>query len=272
LVSQGRMEIEYWKLKKNGLITLLITNKKSHLFTNQLSTNPMYANYDPIAKYYDPLSRLIFGKSIRRSQQFLLEAIPAESTILIVGGGTGWILEDISARHQSGLNITYVEQSVKMMEISKRRYVGLNRVVFRCQPIQSASLRGRFDVVIVPFLFDNFSPFTINHVFQKIDLLLNADGLWLFADFTSKAEKPWTKILLKLMYTIFGPLCNLETSSLPDSAASFQNNNYKIVREALFYKGFISSIIYRKTNPDSSIFKPNFEIIHQKSNNSTQIA
>lgn len=232
----------------------------------------MHVNYDPIARYYDGISRLVFGNSIRRAQQFLLKAIRAESEILIVGGGTGWILEDIAEVHKQGLKITYVDQSANMIEISKGRYIGQNDVVFICQPIQTAKLKGKFDVVIIPFLFDNFSQLTINHIFQKIDLHLNVDGLWLFADFTSKTEKLWTKILLKLMYSFFGRLCNLETSTLPDFAGSFQNNNYQIISEASFYKGFIRSIIYQKTNQNLPIFNRKSEIIIHKSNNSTQIA
>lgn len=209
----------------------------------------MHANYDPIAKYYDGLSQLVFGDSIRRSQRFLLKAIPPESNILIVGGGTGWILEDLAVHHNSGLSITYVEQSSKMMEISQTRYVGNNNIKFKCDPIQTVLLKGTFDIVIVPFLFDNFSPGTINNIFRKIELYIKPDAIWLFADFISISEKPWTKIFLKIMYSFFRPLCNLETSTLPESRSYFQENKYKVINESSFYSGFIQSVIYKKENP-----------------------
>ena len=71
----------------------------------------MAANYDNSAWFYDRLSRLIYGKALVRSQVYLLRYIPAGSIILIAGGGTGWILEEISKLHPSGLKITYVEIS-----------------------------------------------------------------------------------------------------------------------------------------------------------------
>lgn len=225
----------------------------------------MQANYDPIAKYYDPLSRLIFGDSIRRSQQFLLEAIPAGSNILIVGGGTGWILEDIMMQHQSGLNITYVEQSAKMMELSLKRDIGNNKVNFECQAIQNISLKGFYDVIILPFLLDNFTYPNIDRIIRKIEFNVTEDGSWLYADFTLKTENHWKKIMLKMMYSLFGRLCNLETYALPNSEACFLKNNYQVIHEATFFSGFISSIIYQKVNRNSRIIIPKSKIRNHKS-------
>ena len=49
----------------------------------------MPANYDNSAWFYDRLSRVVYGKAIVRAQVYLLKEIPAGSTVLIAGGGTG---------------------------------------------------------------------------------------------------------------------------------------------------------------------------------------
>ncbi|HSJ67453.1 MAG TPA: hypothetical protein VK921_07255 [Anditalea sp.] len=212
----------------------------------------MQANYDPIAKYYDPLSRIIFGDSIRRAHQFLLEAIPSGSNILIVGGGTGWILEDIARQHNSGLNITYVEQSVKMMELSLKRDIGNNKVKFECQSIQNVILKGFYNVIILPFLLDNYTYPNIDRIIRKIESNVTEDGNWMIADFTLKTGNLWKKIMLKMMYGLLGPLCNLETYTLPDAEAFFLNNDYQVVHQDSFFSGFICSIIYQKAKQNSN--------------------
>ena len=72
-------------------------------------------NYDAAAWFYDGLSRLVFGDALVRAQRFLVEHIAAESKLLIVGGGTGWILEEIALMQPASLKIINVEISEKMM-------------------------------------------------------------------------------------------------------------------------------------------------------------
>ncbi|RZL54089.1 MAG: methyltransferase type 12, partial [Pedobacter sp.] len=75
----------------------------------------MINNYDKIANQYDTLSRLVFFKSQVNAQINQLHNIPKDSSVLIVGGGTGWILEEIVKLHPSGIKIIYVEISAKML-------------------------------------------------------------------------------------------------------------------------------------------------------------
>ena len=95
----------------------------------------MKGNYYNVAPFYDLLSHLVFGNSISQALLFLVTAIPANSSVLIIGGGTGQILEEISKKYISGLQITYVEISKKMISLSKKRSTGNNLVVFINQSI-----------------------------------------------------------------------------------------------------------------------------------------
>jgi len=205
-----------------------------------------HTNYDPVADYYDGLSRIVFGNSIIRSRQFLIQSIFPSSRILIVGGGTGRILEEITSIHAQGLNITYVEKSVRMMSISKKRNLGKHDVTFICQPIEDAKLEGRFDVVITAYLFDNFLPASHDLIFRTIDQYLTNNAVWLFADFTLRKEKLIFKLLLKLMYGFFGTVCQLETRSLSDAAPYFKQYKFTEKAQAVFYRGFIMAVVYQK--------------------------
>lgn len=206
----------------------------------------MQGNYDPVAPYYDRLSKLVFGNQIRQAQLFLLEAIPPQASILIIGGGTGWILEDITRKQAVGLKITYVEISEKMLGYAKNRHIGTNQVVFIHAAIQKALLKGSFDVVITPFLLDNFADETLGKVFHKLNSHLKKDGLWLLADFQRPQKSMAQKLLLNTMYLFFRAFCRIEASKLPDSASIFRQNGFKKFRQKLFFNEFIYAVIYQK--------------------------
>src|ERR1700722_7934923 len=114
----------------------------------------MSANFNNSAWFYDALSRLVYGRALINAQLFLLKFIPANSKVLIAGGGTGLILEEITNLHPAGLNITYVEIAPKMMRLSEKRNTGSNAVTFINAAIENVTLTKDFDVVITPFLFD----------------------------------------------------------------------------------------------------------------------
>jgi hypothetical protein len=59
----------------------------------------MAASFNNSAWFYDRLSRLVYGKAIVNTQLYLLGYIQPNSNILIVGGGTGWILDEITRLH-----------------------------------------------------------------------------------------------------------------------------------------------------------------------------
>ena len=175
----------------------------------------MTSNYDHIAGFYDRLSRLVFGSSIVRAQVCLLPFIPAGARILIIGGGTGWILEEIAALHPQGLTIDYIESSAKMIAISQKRNRQKNSVQFIHQPIEDYVLTTPYDVIITPFLFDNFPKDKIAYIFEKLHAYLKSNGLWLYADFTSGTGNPfWQKILLRIMYLFFRVTGAIETQKL----------------------------------------------------------
>jgi ubiquinone/menaquinone biosynthesis C-methylase UbiE len=200
----------------------------------------MAANYNNSAWFYDRLSRLVYGKALVKAQVYLLQFIPVNSSVLIVGGGTGWILEEITRAHPSGLQITYVEVAPKMMALSKKKNAGLNEVVFINYAIEDAVITDDFDVVITPFLFDNFTEETLQRVFDCIHSLLKPGGSWLNCDF-QLSGKWWQKALLKSMFLFFRAICNIEASKLPDIERQFELHGYKIMEQQTFFDGFITS-------------------------------
>jgi len=86
----------------------------------------MAANFNNSAWFYDPLSRVVYGKALVNAQSWLLNYIPKKANVLIVGGGTGWILEELTRIHPDDLTITYVEIAANMIALSEKRITGNN--------------------------------------------------------------------------------------------------------------------------------------------------
>lgn len=207
----------------------------------------MRNDYNSIAKYYDALSRIVFQRSIIKAQQYLIDFISDNTKVLLVGGGTGWILDEIAKLKKKDVSVVYVEKSSKMIELSKKRkYENLN-VEFVNTGIENYKTKQQFDVILTPFLFDNFIEKRIEYVFKKLDALLNRRGFWLYADFVNDKEEKrmWRQYLLKTMYVFFGLTANIETQKLIDMKQYFKGK-YEMITQQFYYKHFIQSIAYRK--------------------------
>ena len=211
----------------------------------------MQNNFDFVAPFYDQLAGLIFGKVIRNSQTWLLPFIPENATILLIGGGTGWLLTKILRRTQAS-KIVYLEASGKMLERSKKRYAlgpknSRTNVEFRLGTESQLAEKENFDIIITPFLLDLFLPENLQELMAKLFAHLKPDGLWLIADFEPEnAIRFWQKSLLNIMVQFFKVTANLQSNELPDLNAAFARFPLKFLQKTHFYHKLIFAAAYQK--------------------------
>ena len=205
----------------------------------------MPANYNHTAWFYDALAQVVFGQAQVKAQNHFLQQIPAGSHILIVGGGTGQILEALTRLHPASLYITYVEIADRMVALSRKRHTGQNMVTYVTADIMTYTCPQPVDVIITAFLFDNFSEANLKKAFAHLHQQLKPGGLWLNTDFQLTGPL-WQKVLLKSMYTFFKLLKAVDVMQLPDTTALFVAPQYEALGLKLFYGKFILSGIYRK--------------------------
>lgn len=206
----------------------------------------MAANYDNTTWFYERLSKLVFGQAQVKAQEYFLNRVKTGSNILIIGGGTGGILESLTSLHPSGLHITYVEISANMMALSRKRNTGQNEVTYITKNIEQVAFSQQFDVVITAFLFDNFSEESLAAVFPIINAQVKHDGIWLNTDFQLTGPL-WQKVMLKSMYIFFRLMGAVKVTWLPDVKRMFRVQDYHLLDEKTFYGDFISAMVYRKS-------------------------
>lgn len=204
-------------------------------------------NYDTIARYYDFLSGLVFGKSLMKAQTCLLPYINDNDKLLIAGGGTGKLLEEINRTGKTGLNVVYLDASSQMLCIARKRKVSNLTVEFVHSPVRELTGDASFDIIITPFLFDNFSIDSAKENFVVLDKYLRPGGYWLFADFRPDHNPPaWHKLLLKVMYRFFKIVSSVEADHLPDTESLFQQHRYHQVYMSRHYCRLIRSEVWQK--------------------------
>lgn len=208
----------------------------------------MHNNYNFIAPYYDFISRLVYGNTIIRAQTGLLSHIMPNSNVLIVGGGSGWILEELTKHNLGVLNITYIDSAPKMITLSKKRKYNPHIVNFICEQIEKYQGEQKFDCVLTGFLFSNFKQKKNEFVFNHLDRVLKKEGQWLYADFiaTNAASKVWQKVLLKAMLLFFKTVSKVEANELTAMEPLFKLYGYNLIVASCYYHHFIQSRVYQK--------------------------
>lgn len=204
-------------------------------------------SFDRIAFLYDGLVKLVFGSVLRKAQCHFLEELPHHGRVLIMGGGSGWILEEI-ANSRKRLSIDYVEASEAMIKLAKERELELE-VNFIHGNEEYPTTGQEYDVVVTPFFLDLFGPKRFLRSMEKLDLCLAKQGMWIFTDFyipTKGFARYYAKALIFVMYRFFRMCCGIDARKLPGFDQAFQQMNYEMKAEALYYFGIVRSRMYQK--------------------------
>lgn len=194
------------------------------------------ANFDNVAWLYDPLVRVVFADRMRQSQVRFLESIAPGSTVLILGGGTGRILDELSVRTRN-CTVYYVESSRVMLDRARKHGKGLD--VRFIEGSWEHVPDVAFDAVITHYFLDLFTNETLQRVCDAVGERLKRGGTWLVSDFV--CLRSWHGAMLWLMYRFFRILCAIEASKLPDWEGCLERTGFVLRSYDFFYGGFMKS-------------------------------
>jgi tRNA (cmo5U34)-methyltransferase len=200
-------------------------------------------NFDGIAPWYDFLVKLVFGKSVKHAQELFLDRLPQTGHVLIVGGGTGWIVESL-LKVQPLHHVTFIEASAKMLKIAQQRLRDKSdRVTFVHGTDENIPLGVLYDGIITNFFLDLFLPKGLNVIIHRLKKHLKTDGYWIATDFV--ATQWWHRVFLRTMYLFFRFTSNIRARQLPPWHKTLTENGVKEISSAAFYGGFIVTKLYR---------------------------
>jgi len=202
--------------------------------------DPVAKGFDRLAPFYDTLARFTIGKGIVQSQARFLDYLEGRNKLLVLGGGTGWILPLILKRNPS-LKIDYIDLSARMISRAKEKVKSQAGVRF-ITGTEGDIPDTDYDCLITNFYLDLFAeeklPGLINHLRNH----LQKDGYWLATDFVK--EKTWHKIILWIMYRFFRWTTELKTSGLSDWDKQLAKQGV-VIESQNFTQGFIKSVVIR---------------------------
>lgn len=192
---------------------------------------------------YDWLATIFIGEVIRDAQRHFLQKITNAKEILILGGGTGWLLKDINLRNNEA-KILYVEASSAMIDRAKE-FNSACRVTFLHGTELDLQRSVKFDVIITNFYLDLFSENSLREKIQLIKSQLRDNGTWLATDFV-RPKKRIHKLLLWVMYRFFRIATSIEATSLPSWEKQMKEQGMILVESHMFKNDFIKSAVFSR--------------------------
>ncbi len=197
---------------------------------------------------YDPLMFMVFGRSIRACQLAYLDQIPPRAHLLIVGGGTGWIIPRLWQKHPQ-VHITYLEIAPRMIQ-KAQAYAS------SCSGLSIQFIQGdlsdlphgvSYDIIFTHFFIDLFVPAQAEEIAARLYRQLKPGGQWHYADFLASGQGwDWRKALIWLMYRIARLGSTIEATRYWEYSKIFQKLTLEKEKEDFYYSKMIQSLLWIK--------------------------
>lgn len=201
-------------------------------------------NFNGVAKFYDPLVKRIFGKSMFDAQTFYLKDIPLGAKVLILGGGTGWLLSELM-KINPACSIWYIESSSEMLSKSRLRAQVSKQLIYFIEGTESSIPSDiQYDFAITNFFLDLFREKKADVIIKKIKYSMHGESQWIVTDFENLTW--WHAAMLKAMYIFFKLTSKIEASELPALDSLFAKNGMAVRKSKSFYGRFIRTALFQR--------------------------
>lgn len=211
----------------------------------------MDTGFDKLAWIYDSLVKLVFGNKLEKAQQVFLNDLPDEGILLIIGGGSGWILEEVS-KHKPLLEIHYVEASIQMLKKAQARQVS-PRVLFIHGTHESIPEDQKYQAVITNFFLDLFSSKDLKDIVESLAKHLTLDGEWFLTDFSAEGNQGFFRRgFVGGMYAFFRFLCGISAKGLVPFKPVLNSVGFQQHKRASFFGELVVTEVYKSMNHSPS--------------------
>jgi len=178
-----------------------------------------------------------------QAQLHFIPSIADGSSLLILGGGTGWWLEEL-LKHKPGVHVVFVDIADQMIQLASNRMKGSARVKFIEGTVTDIPADLKVDYVVTHFYLDLIPESQLSQSIIEIVRHLKPGGRWMVTDFMPPAK--WNhRIISWIMHRFFRIWTRHPNSRLINWEQSLMNNGLNLVSEAYYFDGFIKTGLYR---------------------------
>jgi len=188
--------------------------------------SPQAQGFDKLAPKYDDLAEWMFGGALKSASTKFLGDLPKNSRILLLGGGTGYLLRKLLEESEPS-EIINIDISAAMQDMSKDAvsdHPAKEIIHFFEGKVFDWTDEAQFDVVITPFVLDCIPDGELQETVKKLFGLLRHEGHWLHVDFRipeNGRNRRRGKRLAKILYFYFNWHCKLGRWNLPSWGVVF---------------------------------------------------
>ncbi|TGD82778.1 class I SAM-dependent methyltransferase [Hymenobacter wooponensis] len=207
------------------------------------------SGFDYVAAFYDSLARLVYGRALQQAQQAALAGLPAGAPrILVIGGGTGWVLGEI-LRQRPQARVLYLEASPQMLRRSQeflRQHwpTRQEQVEFRLGTEAALLSQEQFEAIITFFFLDLFEPTRLRQLIARLYAARRTGALWLLADF-AQPQTWWQRGLLATMYAFFGLTTGISARRRPPIETELQRLGLSARPLGAFFGGMVEATVWQ---------------------------
>lgn len=206
-------------------------------------------NFSKLAFIYDFIGSICFFGKLHASQKHQLNHYPKRvENVLIIGGGTGKFLLDLSSRLEFD-SLTYVDISPKMISLAQEKiqksapYLKA-KINFMCAPISELPEK-KYKLIITHYFLDCFNQKEFELTANRLLEQLSDNGLWSMVDFYNEHSGVTKDLLIRSLYFFFQVSCNLQVNKLPDFDQWFEQS-LELKHQQRFLNGLLRASVYKK--------------------------
>lgn len=187
-----------------------------------MSTSP---SFDRLARLYEPLERITFGRLLERTRTRFLPELHLCRRALVFGDGDGRFLARLLAENPL-LEADAVDLSPAMLaELQRRCGAGRSRVRTYCRDALRFVPDEAPDLVVTHFFLDCLNADEIEQFVPRIAGRMRPGAVWLVSEFRVPTRGParlFGRVLVRSLYVAFRALTGLRVTQLPDYAEVFE--------------------------------------------------
>lgn len=199
--------------------------------------------FSAIAPVYDSIVKLVFGERLWNLQDAILQDLPLGDNCLIIGGGTGKILEFAVERNLAS-NYFYAELSDKMIAQAQARLASLKHKIIYSNDWKDWQNKS-FDYIILPFVLDCYSAENARLLVIELSKCMSKNGKLVLVDFF-KTNNHLQSLFIKSLYLFFRFFIKIESKKLPPYHEIFSQIGFEMERKKTAYHDWIQGIVWTK--------------------------